>query len=134
MKRLLTLLALAPLCTGCLAAAAGVGAGYIVSQQVLPGYVHVSEVMIDVDYVWPSVKETVSFYQEPGSDMAVQESPRQVEARVDGAKVLVEVEVIDIDHTLIRVQAEKYLTRDEATASRVMRAIVDRLNEYEDQY
>jgi hypothetical protein len=135
MKRSLTLLALAlaPLCTGCVFAAA-VGAGYIVSQQVLPNNIHIAEVRIDVDAVWPSVKQTVSFYQEPGSEMAVQDFPRTVNARVDGSKVTVEVEAIDLDRTTIRVSAEKYLGNDNATAAQIMRGILDRLDEYEDQY
>lgn len=126
MKLHLPLLALLPLASGCVVAAAA-GAGYIVSQQVLPNNVHVSEVAYDVDHVWPSVKETMGFYQAPGSDLSVQDFPRSVKTTVDGAKVTVEVEAIDLDRTTIRVFAEKYLTKDNATAQQVMSGILERL-------
>lgn len=126
MKHPLSLLALVPLFTSCFVVGAA-GAGYVVSQQVLPNNVHVAQVALDVEQVWPSVKETVSFYQAPGSEPTVQDFPRTIHAKVDGAKVTVEVEAIDIDRTTIRVTAEKYLSKDNATASEVMNGILDRL-------
>lgn len=126
MKHPLLLLALAPLFSGCFLAAAA-GAGFIVSQQVLPNDVHVTQVSLDVEKVWPSVKETIGFYQEPGSEPTVQDFPRTIHAKVDGAKVTIEVEAIDVDSTTIRVSAEKYLTKDNATAEQVMSGILERL-------
>ena len=133
MKRLLPLaplLLFAGASASCFLAAAGAaaGAGYIVSQQVLPNDVHVAQVALDVDEVWPSVKETLGIYQEPGSELAVQDFPRTVHAKVDGAKVTVQVEAIDIDRTTIRVWAEKYLSKDNATAAEVMEGILERLD------
>jgi hypothetical protein len=133
MKRFLLLVALAlvPLAggTSCFLALTGAaaGGGFIVSHQVLADDMHVAQVALDVDQVWPSVKETLGFYQEPGSELAVQDFPRTVHARVDGAKVVVYVEAIDIDRTTIRVSAEKYLTQNSATASEVMEGILERL-------
>ncbi len=119
---------LAPiLLAGCAPLVVGVGAGYIVSQQVLPNDVHVTQVALDVDKVWPSVKETMGFYQDPGTELGIQDFPRAITARVDGSKVLVEVEALDIERTSIRVQAEKYLSRDNATAGEVMNALLERL-------
>jgi hypothetical protein len=126
MKLHLPLLALLPLASGCIVAAAA-GAGYVVSQQVLPNHVHVAQVAYDVEHVWPSVKETLGFYQAPGSEFTVQDFPRSVKTTVDGAKVIVEVEAIDLDRTTIRVSAEKYLTKDNATAQQVMSGILERL-------
>ena len=125
MKHPLLLLALAPLFSGCFLAAAG--AGFIVSQQVLPNDVHVTQVALDVEKVWPSVKETAGIWQEPGSEPTVQDYPRTIHAKVDGSKVTIEVEAIDVDRTTIRVSAEKYLSKDSATAAQVMNSIVDRL-------
>ncbi len=116
------------LAPACLPLAVGAGAGYIVSQQVLPNDVHVSQVALDVDKVWPSVKETMTFYQDPGSELLVQDFPRSITAKVDGAKTLVEVEAIDVDRTTVRVSAEKYLAQDNATAAEVMTGITERLN------
>ncbi len=130
MKHALSLLALAPLFTSCLVAV-GAAAGYVVSQQVLPGNVHQAQVALHVDHVWPSTKETVSYFQEPGSEASVTDFPRTIHARVDGAKVTVEVEAIDIDRTTIRVTADKYLGQDNATASKVLSSILDRLEKPE---
>ena len=115
------------LASGCIGLFAGAGAGYLVSQQVLPNDVHMSQVAIDVDQVWPSVQETLSFYQDPGTELLVQEFPRVITAKVDGAKVIVEVEAHDIEQTTVRVHAEKYLGKDNATAAEVMDGIVERL-------
>jgi hypothetical protein len=126
MKRLLPFLVAAPFLSGCALVAAGaVGAGaYVVSQK---DDAYVSEVPYDVDHVWPSVQETMGFLQEPGSQPLVQEFPRAVDAKVSGAKVRVEVEAMDIDRTTIRVSAEKYLAKDEATAEDVIDQILKRL-------
>jgi len=130
MKRLLALSVLLTSLgsAGCLVAA-GAAAGYIVYTQVLPNNVHVAQVMFDVDQVWPSVKETMTFYQSPGTELAIQDFPRTIEAKVAGAKVLVEVEADDIDLTTIRVTADKYLSKDDATAAEVMEGILKRLRE-----
>jgi len=128
-SRLLTLPLLAlPFLSGCILVA-GAGVGYVVSQKVLPNDVHVAQVAIDVEKVWPSARETVGFQIDPGTELVVQEFPRQIEAKVDGARVKIEVEAHDLDRTLIRVQAEKFFANDDATAARVMKAILDRLSE-----
>jgi len=126
LTRLLPALLVLPASLGCVAAAAA-GAGFIVSQQVLPNRVHLAQVRMEVGRVWPSVQETVGLYQEPGIQLKVQEFPRSIEAKVSGATVTVEVEAVDVDRTTIRVSAEKYLTKDETTAERVLDGILDRL-------
>ena len=128
MKRLLLALMPLPFLSGCFLVAAGAAgtAGYVVSQQV-SNHVHTAQVAFDVDHVWPSVKETMGFLQEPGSEATVQDFPRVVNGRVDGAKVRVEVEALDIDRTTIRVSAEKFLGKDNATAEDVMNQLILRL-------
>ena len=128
MKRLLFALLPLPLLSGCFLVAAGAAgtAGYVVSQQV-SNHVHTAQVAFDVDHVWPSVKETMGFLQEPGSEATVQDFPRVVNGRVDGAKVRVEIEALDLDQTMIRVSAEKFLGKDNATAEDVMNQLLTRL-------
>jgi hypothetical protein len=113
--------------SGCAGLLVGAGAGYLISTKVLPNDVHVSTFALDIDKVWPSVKETMSFYQDPGTELSVQDFPRVITAKVDGASVIVEVEALDIDQTTVRVQAEKYLSKDNATATEVMEAITERV-------
>jgi len=135
MNRLVRNRVLAPLAlfvtlasTACVAAV-GAAAGYVVYTQVLPNNVHVAQVSIDVDKAWPSVKETLTFFQSPGTELTIHDFPRTIEANVEGSKVLVAVEADDIDRTTIRVTAEKYLAKDDTTASEVMSRILDRLGE-----
>jgi hypothetical protein len=126
-------LTLASLVSSCAAAVVGAAAagGYVISQKVLPGNIHTAQVALDVDQVWPNVKETIGFFQEPGSAPTVQDYPRSVQAKVDGAKVQVDVDALDIDRTTIRVSADRTLSKDDATAEMVLQKILKRLDEIE---
>jgi hypothetical protein len=108
---------------------AGAGVGYVVSQQVLPNDVHVSEVADDVDTVWKSVRQSMMILVDPGHELEIKDMPRSIECKVDGASVKVEVEAYDINRTTVRVQAEKYLASDNATAGEVMDTILRHLQE-----
>jgi len=127
---LFTGLSLVSSCAAAVVGAAAAG-GYVISQKVLPGNIHTAQVALDVDQVWPSVKETVGFFQEPGSEATVQDFPRSVKAKVDGSKVQVDVDAIDIDRTTIRVTADKTLSKDDATADKVLSKILERLDDIE---
>lgn len=118
----------APLLSGCILVA-GAGVGYVVSQQVLPNDVRVAQVADDVDSVWKSVRETMEIMVDPGNELTTQDMPRTIECKVDGAAVKVEVEAHDIDRTVVRVSAEKYLASDNATSAEVMDTILRRLQE-----
>lgn len=119
------LLAAASVLPGC-ALVAGAGVGYVVSQQVL-GDVHVSQVQDDVDRVWAVTQETLAVLVDPGTDLSIQDYPRVAKCRIGGAEVVVEVEAYDLDRTLLRVKAKKYLASDGATAAQVMGDIIERL-------
>ncbi len=116
-----------PFLSGC-ALVAGAGVGYVVYEKALNDSVHEAQVKDDVDTVWASVQETMGFLIDPKTELTVRTFPRSIQARVDGADVVVEVETYDIDRTIIRVRAEKYLTHDGATSNEVMKAILDRLS------
>ena len=100
------LLGAALLCSGCVAVAAGAVGGYVVYQKVLPNEIHEAQVSEDVTGVWTRTQEAVSFLTEPGTDMVVTATPRKIEAKVDGADVVVEVDAVDLDRTLIRANLE----------------------------
>ncbi len=110
------------------AVVAGAGVGYVLYQEVLENDVHIAMVQDDVDRVWASVQETMGFLIDPKTELVVHAFPRRVEAKVDGTDVAVEVQAYDIDRTEIRVEAEKFLARDGATAAEVMGEILDRLD------
>ena len=123
-----TLLALSlPLLPGC-ALVAGAGVGYVVYEKALNDSVHEAQVKDDVERVWASVQETMEILVDPKTEPVVHDFPRTIEAKVDGADVEVEVETYDLERTVIRVRADKYLGRDESTASVVMNKILDRLS------
>ena len=114
--------------SGCLLVA-GAGVGYVVSQQVLPNDVHVSEIADDVDTVWKSVRQSMQILVDPGHELDINNMPRSIVCRVDGSAVSVAVEAYDIDRTTVRVQAQKYLASDNKTAAEVMDTILRHLQE-----
>ena len=121
---LATLLAL-PLFGACAAAVIGVGAGLVVSQEMLDNNTYVSTVERDVSQVWPEVKIYLS---ETSLDLIeVDEQLRTVKARIDGADVLATVEAWDMDRTVIRVQARKFGVNDGEMARQIMERIQQRL-------
>lgn len=133
MKRLLRSLSL-PLClsalalsgSGCIVAAAA-GAGYLVSREVLPDEVHTAQVNDDAERVFLVAQETLGFLIEPGTEVTTQQFPRVAKGKVDGADVTITIEAFDLDRTTIKVQAEKPLRHDGATANEVLNRILDRL-------
>jgi hypothetical protein len=120
---------LLPLLSGCIAVAAGAGVGYLVSKEVLPNDVHSAQVRVDVEEVWSISKETLGFMVDPKSTVESQTNPRVARAKVDGADVRLEVEAYDIDRTIIKVQAERALAHDSATAESVLNRILDRIGQ-----
>ena len=98
-------LPLVPLTQGCLAAV-GVGAGLVLSQDLLDNNTYVTRLNSDVRNVWPTVKTTLS-----GASLElieVDEELRVARAKVDGATVTVSVEAYDIDKSILRVMARKF--------------------------
>jgi len=112
---------------GCAGLVAGAGVGFLVSQQVLPNNVHVAQVRTDAAQAWPVVHETLSFFVDPGTEMELQDYPRVARAKIEGAKVTVEVEAYDEQVSLIRVYAERMFTADSELAARIMTKILERL-------
>ncbi len=125
----LGLLGLFLLPSGCAAAIAGVGAGLIISRDVLPNETATAQVRLDVEAVWPSVKETLSILNDlQAGDVVFSEYPRTALGRVDGSRIDVAVEAYDLERTVIKVQAEARLgTSDLETAEMVLTKILDRL-------
>ena len=126
-RLLASLLGLFLAAQGCAGLVAGAGVGFLISQQVLPNDVHVAQVRTEADQAWPVVHETLSFFVDPGTEMELQDYPRVARAKVDGAKVTVEVETYDYQVTLIRVYAERTFTADSELADMIMKKILERL-------
>jgi hypothetical protein len=103
---LLSLLLLAPLFSGCVAAAAGVGAGVYISQDVADPSIYVVRVPHDVKTAWASAKATLS--NSSPKPIETRDDVRTAIAEIDNAKVTVVVETFDLDQSSIRVSARKY--------------------------
>lgn len=129
LKTSVLLVPLLLLLAACAAAVAGVGAGFIISRDVLPNETVTAQVQLDVENVWPSVKETLGIMNDlEAGDVAVSEYPRTAEGRVDGSEIHVAVEAYDLERTVIKVQAQNRLgTSDVKTAEKVLTKILDRL-------
>lgn len=105
---------------------AGAGAGYLISQEVT-GDTHQAQVLRDVDSVWAQAQETVAGHAEDGIE--VTDYPRRIEAVVDGADVEVEVQAYDLNRTIVKIKATRYLSRDSEIASWMLNEIIDDLGE-----
>ncbi|MEM7309552.1 MAG: hypothetical protein AAF682_22950 [Planctomycetota bacterium] len=125
-KALLLSLALVPLGTSCVAAAAGAAAGFLVSREVLPNDLRTATVSFDVDEVWAISKERMEILSM--TTIEVQEYPRVITGEVDGADVTIEVHAYDLDRTIVTVDATKFGFAKGETADRVMNAILDTLS------
>ncbi len=118
-------LALLPL-TSCIVLV-GAGAGYVISQEVLPGSIHSAQVMLDVDTVWAQAQTTV--HDMKVGEFETTDYPRRIETRVDGADVEVIVEAYDLNRTTIKVTAKRYLSTDDEVATLVLNQILEDLEE-----
>ena len=125
---LLLALLIAPLATaasGCVALAAGAAGGLLISQEVLKGHVHVAHIHADVDQVWPAAQSTMTTLSIEAPEIV--EYPRTIKGKVHGADVLLEVEAYDMNHTVVRIDAKKYMVGDSETAEHIMQNLLERL-------
>jgi len=112
---------LALLLPSCLAVAAGVGAGVILSQE-MDNNTYVAHVQQDADVVWATAKAT--FAHRSSELLETDEDLRIAEGVVDNAKVRVSVEVYDLGHSVLRVSAKKYGVNNGEIAEMVMQDII----------
>lgn len=106
---------------------AGGAAGYVVSQEVLPGNVHTSIVLFDVDSTWASAQQTMRDKAEDGIETT--DYPRRIECEVAGADVEVKVEAYDMNRSLLRVKASRFLSADNDVAKMILNKLIDDLGQ-----
>ncbi|MEX1024912.1 MAG: hypothetical protein WD226_07530 [Planctomycetota bacterium] len=141
-QALLLSLALAPLATGCVAAAAGAGAaGYLAYRE---SDSQLAEEYIDQDHaeVVAAVVESLDILHDvgspvttPKSDTAIMDAstgvrPRSFTTKIDGTDVTVRVEAFDLGRTLVKVDVQMRLTGDQ---QRVARLVMDEIVKRADQ-
>jgi hypothetical protein len=105
-KQILTIALLAPLFSGCVAAAVGVVGGVLLSQEVLEDATYVGRVKQDAHRTWASAKTSLSHASL--KPIETNNAARTATGEVDGAKVVVAVATTDLNECEIRVSAKKY--------------------------
>lgn len=116
---------LVPASSSCVAVAA-LGAGVLVSQQVLNDDVYVGQLTTDASRTWAQTKTTLSRLSLEPID--ANNELRRAVADVDGATVTVVVEVYDLNRSQIRVSAKRFAFAASETARVVFERITQDLD------
>jgi hypothetical protein len=104
-KLILSALLLVPFSASC-AALLGVGAGVLITQEMLDNQTYVARLELGSHKLWPSVKTTLSHMSMKPID--VDDDLKVATADIDQAKVTVGVETYDLNQSILRVSAKKY--------------------------
>jgi hypothetical protein len=99
------LLLLPPLLSGC-GAVLGVGAGVVISQDLMDNNTYVAQISEDIDVAWAKVK--VSLGKQSDVPMQIDDDRRAAIAEIDDARVTVSVEAYDAGRCRLLVSARKY--------------------------
>lgn len=121
-KVLPVLLLLVPVAQGCVAAALGVGAGVLVSQDLTNNNVYVGQLNTDSNKLWASTKTTLSHMSLKPID--VDNDTRTATADIYGASVTVNVETYDLNRSQLKVAAKKYGVNNGEIANTVFKRII----------
>jgi len=105
-KCILLLALLSPLLSGCVAAALGIGAGLVISQEVLDNNSYVVQLNQDVEQVWLVTKRTLA--ETSTEIIEVDEDLRVAKGDWDGATITASVEAYDLDQSFLKVSATRY--------------------------
>lgn len=92
----------------------GAGAAYIVTEEYLPDGFYETHVALDVDELWEAAQTGMGHLII--GPLQTQESPRRLSGEFRGQDVLVEVQAVDLDKSLLRVQAKQLIGYDEENA------------------
>lgn len=123
-KLLLLALVAIPLTQSC-AAVLGVGAGVLISQEMVDNQTYVARLDLGSERMWPSAKTTLSHLSLKPID--VDDDLRVAIADIDQAKVTVAVETYDLNQSILRVSAKKYGVASGEIAKMVLDKILDDL-------
>jgi hypothetical protein len=97
---------LLPLLGASCAAVLGVGAGVVISQDMLDANTFVAQLNEDVDVAWATVKASLG--QQSEIPIRIDNDVRGAIATIDGAEVTVSVEAYDLERCRLVVSARKY--------------------------
>lgn len=123
-SKILIALFLALVTPGC-AAILGIGAGVVISQDMMDNNTYVAQVREDVDIAWAVAKSSLS--QQASKPIEVDEDLRTATATVDDAIVTVSTEAYDLKQTRLAVSARKFGVANGEIAELVFNRILDEL-------
>jgi hypothetical protein len=109
---------------GC-AAAAAVGAGIVISQDVLDNETFVAQLNEDVDVTWSTAKASLA--KQSSAPIEMDDDLRVANGKVDNAEVIVNVEAFDLNRCRLSVSATKFGINNGEIAEMVFNRILKRL-------
>jgi hypothetical protein len=105
----------------------GVGAGVVISQDVLDSNVFVAQVQEDTEIVWAVAKSSLSHQAE--SPIDVNDDLRVAKGKVHGHDIEVSVETRDLNECRMKVSASQYGITNGEMAEMVMNRILKDLEQ-----
>ena len=111
---------------GCVALL-GLGAGVVISQDMLDNSTFVAQLKDEVNLTWAEAKSSLS--QQASQPIDVDEDLRAATGIVDDAKVTISVEAYDMNRTRLIVSAKKFGVANGKIAEMVFNRILKQLAE-----
>jgi hypothetical protein len=116
------------LCTpACFPALLGIGAGLVISHEVLENNTYVAQVNESAALTWAITKSSLT--HQASDPISVDNDLRTATARVDGADVTISVETYDDESCRLMVSARKYGVNDGPTADAILNTLLAALHE-----
>ena len=116
------------LCTpACFPALLGVGAGLVISHDVLDNNSYVAHVSEDAALTWAIAKSALT--HQASDPITVNDDLRRAKAKVDGANVTVSVETYDEVNCRLMVSANKFGVNDGEVAESTIQQLLTALHE-----
>ena len=116
------------LCTpACFPALLGVGAGMVLSHEVLDNNAYVAQVNEPADITWAISKASMT--HQASAPITVDDDLRTANGRVDDADVIVSVETFDDNHCRLMVSARKYGMNDGTVSEALLHQLLSDIHE-----
>ncbi|MFT7487245.1 MAG: hypothetical protein ACI9F9_003105 [Candidatus Paceibacteria bacterium] len=103
-KLFLSTVLLALTTSGC--AVLGLGAGVVISQDMMDSNTFVAQLNEDVDVAWATTKASMG--RQSDQPIHIFDDVRSTTANIDGAEVTASIEVYDLDSCRLIISARKY--------------------------
>ena len=126
MRQIASLVLILPLVASGCAAVLGIGAGVVISQDVLDSSTFVAQLEQDTNVAWATAKASLG--HQSTEPIAVDEDLRTAVGTVDGAEVTVSVEAYDLNRCRLLVSARKYAVSNGEIAEMVFNKIINSFN------